>query len=120
MTLPGFTAEASLRTPSGYYQTFGTPEYQAHTTVSLAQLGFTPRPDLWPPGGIDLPSNWRDFEVAGATEVLCDERCRARCIQGIQEYCRRYEPESYALCVEEVRHRCTFKCCEPLRSRYPV
>src|SRR5687768_11004670 len=98
MNIPGFTAEASLRRPDEHYQGFGTPEYQDHTTVSLSQLGFTPRPDGSPGGGIELPSNWRDFEVAGATEVLCDTRC----LRAFEESSRR-ACGGDALCMLENR-----------------
>jgi hypothetical protein len=108
MNTPGFTAEASLRRPDEHYQRFGTPEHQAHATVSLAQLGFTPRPGGSPGGGIDLPSDWRDFGVAGATEVLCDTRCLREWHEISRSVCG-----GDGLCMEEMRPMGRMRCCGP-------
>jgi hypothetical protein len=106
MNLPRFTAEASLGSASGHYRASATYGRNRYVSSSLHPALSIP----WPRPTNPFPFDpWQ--EIPG-TEVLCDPRCQTRCDQQHRELCRKSDPENVALCVEEMRHMCTARCCQ--------
>jgi hypothetical protein len=107
MTLPNFTAEDSIGAPRGHYGGLRSPVDPVQSTIAMAQ--FMPGVATGPMVGFDLPINWEKYEVAGATEVLCDDRCLRACYAQIRSACQ--HDANPALCFEETRRICRPKCC---------
>jgi hypothetical protein len=107
MSLPRFTAEASLAASGAHYFTGTMNAHGIRSAVTMAQ--FMPGVVAGPIGRIDLPIDWQRYEVAGATEVVCDDRCLRRCYAQNRLACQG-DPFP-TLCAEEMRPFCRPKCC---------
>ena len=109
MSIPGFTAEASIGKHGRYYQRPSPIESDGAALGVLPAQGRLPAP--WPPMA---PSpwpgfgNWFEYEVPGQ-EVLCDTRCLRECQAALRKTCG-----GDALCVVELQPVCRERCCPGL------